>query len=107
MDEAEEIKKRKMEELQNKAQQEQEQQSIQQEKELQKQSILRSLMTNEARERLGRVKMARPDFGAQVEEVLIQMAQQGRLNQKLTEPALVSILRQLQGQKRDFKIQRL
>lgn len=107
MDEAEEIKKKKMEELQKRMEQEEEQQSQQQQYELQKQSILRSLLTNDARERLARVKMARPDFGAQIEDTLIQMVQQGRINQKVTEEILVSILRQAQGKKRDFKIQRL
>jgi len=108
LDETEEIKRRKLEELQKKAQNEQAMAYQQQQQEAQKQSVLRNLLTPEARERLGRVKVARPDYGAQVENLIVQLAQQGQIKQRIDEPTLIGLLKQIQGQvKRDFKIQRL
>ena len=112
MDDAEAIKKKKLEELQRRqaeaAQQQQGAGDVQarQAEELQKEAIMRTLLTPEARERLVRVKMARPDFGAQVENLIMQLAQQGRITQKLSEEMLLSLLRQVQGEKKDFKILR-
>jgi programmed cell death protein 5 len=113
MDEADEIKRRKYEEMRQRQQDQQqsdqqqtEGQSQQEMQEAQKQAILRTLLTADARERLVRIKMARPDFGAQVENLIIQLAQQGRITQKIDEEMLKSILRQLQGQKRDYTIHR-
>ena len=112
MDDAEAIKKKKLEELQRRqAEAAQQQQGAvdaqaRQAEELQKEAIMRTLLTPEARERLVRVKMARPDFGAQVENLIMQLAQQGRITQKLSEEMLLSLLRQVQGEKKDFKILR-
>ena len=75
MEDIEEIRKRKLEEL--KKIREQEQQQVQQE--LQKQLFFKQIMTPEARERLTRIKMANPAYAEQVEALLIQLAQSGRL----------------------------
>lgn len=108
MDEAEEIRKRKLEEMKKRAQEEQGRESQRQNEEIQKQALLRNLLTPEARERLGRVKIARPEYGSQVENLIIQLAQQGRIKQKIDEPALVGLLKQIQGQvKKDFNIHRI
>jgi len=108
LDEAEEIRKKKLEEMQRRAQEEQQMEQQRQSEEIQKQAILRGLLTPEARERLGRVKMARPDYGSQVETLIVQLAQQGRIKQKIDEPTLVGLLKQIQGQvKKDFNIRRL
>lgn len=107
MGEAEEIKRKKLEELQRKQQQTEEDQSNQQVQDLQKLAVLRALLTSGAKERLTRVKMGHPDLGAQVENLLIQLAQQGRIKQKVDENTLLNLLRQVQGQKKDFKIHRI
>lgn len=113
MDDAEAIKRKKLEELQRRqAEAASHQQSAadyeaRQAQELQKQAVLRALLLPEARERLVRVKMARPEFGAQVENLIMQLAQQGRIQQKMSEETLLALLRQVQGEKKDFKIQRL
>ncbi len=110
MDDAEAIKKKKLEELQRRqaeaTQQHQAADDAQARhaEELQKEAIMRTLLTPEARERLVRVKMARADFGAQVETIIMQLAQQGRITQKLSEEMLLSLLRQVKGEKRDFNI---
>jgi len=102
MGELDEIRKKKMEELKRK--QEDEQQTM--EAEVQRQLIFQQVMAPEARERLTRIKMANPEYAAQVENVLLQLIQQGRIKTRITEEMLKQILSQLQGQKKDFKITR-
>ncbi|HDM22680.1 MAG TPA: DNA-binding protein [Methanomicrobia archaeon] len=94
----EEIKKKKLEEL-KKAEEKQKM-------EIQKQLILRQILTNEARNRLVRIKMARPEFAEQVEMQLIQLAQTGKLQKKLTDEDLKVILRSLQEKKPKYRIMR-
>jgi programmed cell death protein 5 len=102
MGELDEIRKKKMEELKRK--QDDEQQTM--EAEVQRQLIFQQVMAPEARERLTRIKMANPEYAAQVENVLLQLIQQGRIKTRITEEMLKQILSQLQGQKKDFKITR-
>ncbi|MHC1604569.1 MAG: DNA-binding protein [Candidatus Methanofastidiosia archaeon] len=106
MDEAEEIKRKKAEELQKKMAEKKDQEVQMRIQELQKQAVLRTLLTKEARERLVRIKVARPDFASQIENMIIQLAQQGRIKQKIDDQALVGLLRQVQSKKKDFKIYR-
>ncbi|MFQ5891345.1 MAG: DNA-binding protein [Candidatus Methanofastidiosia archaeon] len=102
MEDVEEIRRKKLEEL--KAQQDAEQQRIQQE--LQKQVFLKQIMTSDARERLVRIKMANPQFAERVELFLIQMAQSGKLGQRIDDNYLKKLLSQLSGKKREFRIRR-
>lgn len=80
---------------------------MQQELELQKQALLRNILTPEARQRLANLKMVRPEFTDQLELQLIQLAQQGKLPIPLTDEQLKQILVQLQGRKRETKIRRM
>ncbi|MCD6467228.1 MAG: DNA-binding protein [Methanomicrobia archaeon] len=93
--EIEEIRRKKMEEL-KKAQN----------TEIQKQLVLRQILTNEARNRLVRIKMARPEFAEQIELQLIQLAQSGKLEKKISDEDLKNILRSLQQKKPKYKIMR-
>lgn len=90
--EIEEIRRKKMEEL-KKAQN----------TEIQKQLVLRQILTNEARNRLVRIKMARPEFAEQIELQLIQLAQSGKLEKKISDEDLKNILRSLQQKNRSIK----
>lgn len=102
-EELEAIRQRKLAQLQEqeatKAQEEQRAQL-----EAQKQSILRQILNEEARQRLANVRLARPQFAEAVELQLIQLAQQGAIKEKLTDNQLKDILRKIQGQKRDTKV---
>ncbi|HDD69541.1 DNA-binding protein [Candidatus Bathyarchaeota archaeon] len=105
--ELEELRKRKLLELQQKMAEEQKQAQIQQQLELQKQALLRKILTPEARQRLTNLKMVRPEFTEQLELQLIQLAQQGKIPIPLKDSQLKQILIQLQARKREPKIRRL
>lgn len=106
-DELEELRRRKLLALQQKFSEEQRQAQMEQQLELQKQTLLRKILTPEARQRLANLKMVRPEFTEQLELQLIQLAQQGKLPIPLTDAQLKQILIQLQSQKRETKIRRI
>lgn len=72
--------------------------------EAQKQSILSQILTEEARQRLTNVKLVRPQVAEAVELRLIQIAQQGGVKEKINDEQLKEILRKIQGQKRETKV---
>jgi programmed cell death protein 5 len=106
-DELEELRRKKLLALQQKATEEQRQSQMEQQLELQKQALLRKILTPEARQRLANLKMVKQEFTEQLELQLIQLAQQGKLPIPLTDVQLKQILIQLQSQKREIKIRRI
>ncbi len=72
----------------------------------QKEMILKQLLSSEARLRLNNVRMVKPDLAALVENYLIGMASQGRINSQISDDQLKQILMSVQQPKRDFKINR-
>ena len=105
-DELEELRRRKLMALQQRAD-EQRQAQMEQQVEVQKQALLKKILTPEARQRLANLRMVRPEFTDQLELQLIQLAQQGKLPIPLTDVQLKQILAQLQTQKRETKIRRV
>ncbi|MCG7851899.1 MAG: DNA-binding protein [Methanosarcinaceae archaeon] len=73
----------------------------------QKQSILRQILTPEARERLTTLKMSRKEMAEQLESQLIMVAQSGRLQSKIDDEKLKLLLSQLQPKKRKTTITRV
>jgi len=71
-----------------------------------KEQALRTLLSPEARLRLNNVRMVKPDLAAMVENYLLGMASQGRLNKQISDDQLKQILLSIQQPKRDFKINR-
>ena len=117
MSELDEIRQKRMAELQaqqaamqNQAQQQAMAQAQQQEAqaqfEAQKKQILAQIMTPEARTRLANLKLTKPELVNQIELQLIQSAQAGSLRGKVTDEQLKVLLRQIAGQKREIKITR-
>ena len=108
-DELEQIRKRKLLSMQNRAalSDEQRQTQAEQQMEQQKQALLAKILTPEARQRLNNLKMVKKDFTDQMELQLIDMAQSGRLPIPLSDTQLKSILIQLQSRKRETTIRRI
>lgn len=110
MDELEEIRRRKLRELQERqgAQQDQEdaaeEQAAQQEAAVER--LLQQLLDSEARERLTRIRMSRPEFAERVTRQLVALAQSGRLQGRLSDDDLRQILAQLTPKDRDPTITR-
>ncbi len=69
-------------------------------------SFLQQVLEPEARERLTRIRMSRPDFANKVIQQLAALAQAGRLPGRLTDEQFRQILAQLTPQDRDMKITR-
>ena len=120
MSDLDEIRQKRMAELQaqqaaaqqQQAQQQQvaaqqmQQQEAQAQFEAQKKQILGQILTPEARNRLANLKLTKPELVNQIELQLIQSAQSGSLRGKVTDEQLKVLLRQIAGQKREIKITR-
>src|SRR5439155_979585 len=72
----------------------------------QRQTILRQILTPEARERLGRIELAYPELKENIENQLIQLAQSGRVQRQIDDPTLRQILERVIPKRRDIKIER-
>jgi len=109
MDDIEAIRKKKLRDLQQQQQafsQEDFEETQQKEFEDQKKHILRAILTDDARERLGRIKVARPEMADNLENQLIMLAQSGRLKNKINDEQLRELLSKLLPKKRDITIRR-
>jgi DNA-binding TFAR19-related protein (PDSD5 family) len=71
-----------------------------------KKSILNSILSREAAERLGRVRAVNPELAAQVELHLIQIYQSGRIKGIVTDAQMKDILKIL-STKKNIRIKRL
>ncbi|WP_266078808.1 DNA-binding protein [Haladaptatus caseinilyticus] len=105
-DRLEELRKKKMEELQDQKQQEDAQQQAQQQADAQKQALLRQYLTDGARKRLNSVRMSKPQFADQVEQQILAIAQSGRINGKIDDQKMKELLRELKPDKKSFNIKR-
>lgn len=106
MSDIEELRQKKMQELQQQAAQEQSQAQMQQEMEMQKKQIMMQILTTEARSRLANLRLTKPDFVNQIEIQLIQLVQSGRVQGKITDKQLKDLLKKLSGTKREINISR-
>ena len=105
----EEIRKKKLMELQRRylEQQKAEEEAARQEMELEAQldAIMRRILTPEARERLGRVKLVKPELARQVQLVLVQLYQAGQITEPIDDAKLKRILAQIDERtRREYRI---
>jgi programmed cell death protein 5 len=106
--ELEELRRRRMRQLQD----EQmggagaAQQAEAQRREAERAEILRRILSPEARERLGRIRLAKPDIAASIEQQLISLAASGRLQRQVDDATLRSLLERMMPEKRDITITR-
>ena len=104
----EELRQKKMEQLQDRAESQGEggQEAAQQQAEAQKKAVLRQHLTDEARKRLNTVKMSKPQFGEQVERQVVSLARSGRLQGKIDDEKMKQLLKELKPDSKSFDIQR-
>lgn len=105
MDDLEEIRRRKLMELQRQKELEElQKEEMRRQVEAQKKAILRAILEPEAKERLSRLKLAHPEIAEAVENQLIYLVQAGRIQSKITDKMLVEILKRVQPKKRETRI---
>lgn len=103
-EELEELRRRKMAQLQQQAMLEQ-QEAQEDEIRAQRAAILRQILTTEARSRLTNLSMVKPAFAEQLENELIRLAQTKRLPEiPITDKTLKTMLAQLRSRQRETKI---
>lgn len=114
MSDIEELRRKRMQQLQQQASQQASQQAAQaesqehmrQELEAQKRQAMMQILTPEARSRLANIRLTKPEFVDQIELQLIQLAQMGRIKSQISDDELKVLLTKLAGQKREIKITR-
>jgi programmed cell death protein 5 len=110
MTDIDEIRRKRMQQIQQQAAQQsseaESQEQMNREVETQKKQAMMQLLTPEARARLANIRLTKPEFVDQIEMQLIQLAQAGRVQSKITDDQLKELLRKLIGQKREIKISR-
>ena len=105
--ELEDIRRKKLQELRGNLAAEEQRAERQKTLEMQKKALLRQVLTTEARQRLNRIKLVKPQFAERIELQLIQVAQSGRVRLPISDPQLKTILRNLQSPKREIKFRRI
>jgi programmed cell death protein 5 len=111
--ELDELRRRRVQQLQDMQLQEagQAQAYAQQEAEMQRRDqeraeVLRRILTPEARERLGRIRLAKPEVANSVEQQLIALAASGRLQRQVDDVTLRQLLERVMPERREIKITR-
>ena len=102
----EELRRRKMAELQAQAQNSEAQAAARAEANAQKEVVLRAILEPEARERLTRVRMARPEVAESLENQLLVLYQQGRVRQRIDDETLRQLLARVTPKSRETTIER-
>ena len=108
-DELEEIRRRKMLEMQAESQKKEE---MERQYQAQKDAILRKILSPEARSRLANLRMVKAEFVQAIEVQLIQLAQSGQLARAgyqipISDEALKQLLQRSQKTKREPKIRHI
>jgi DNA-binding TFAR19-related protein (PDSD5 family) len=104
MNDIEEIKRKKLEELKKQQQNSSEDYQIQQQV-AQLESMVKVVLTKKALERYGNLKTAHPELAMQLLSLLGQAIQNGRIK-RVDDEALKNLLRRIQPKKHKFKITR-
>ena len=68
-----------------------------------KKRVMKVILSKEAMERLGRIKLVKPELAAQLELYLVQLYQSGKIKGAISEEQMKLILETLSARK-EFKI---
>ncbi|MCD4740716.1 DNA-binding protein [archaeon] len=104
-DELEELRKRKLAQMQEGIARQQEAQEQENAMEVQKEVLLKQVLTPEAKSRLTNIKLANPEFATQIEYLLLRLYQTGQVK-KIDDQQLKAILLKITKNKRDITITR-
>ncbi|XP_010243697.1 PREDICTED: DNA-binding protein DDB_G0278111 [Nelumbo nucifera] len=105
--ELEAIRQRRMQELmaqhgignqQNSEQQKAQEEAKREAADERRQMMLSQILSSEARERLARIALVKPEKARGVEDVLLRAAQMGQIVEKVSEERLISLLEQINNQ---------
>ncbi|GMI77730.1 Programmed Cell Death protein 5 [Hibiscus trionum] len=105
--ELEAIRQRRMQELmaarqgagsQQNPDQQKAQEEAKREADERRQMMLSQILSSEARERLARIALVKPEKARGVEDVLLRAAQTGQIVEKVSEERLISLLEQINTQ---------
>ncbi len=111
--ELEELRRRRLRQLQDQqiggassAQAYAAQEAEMQRREAERAELLRRILTPEARERLGRIRLAKPEIASSVEQQLLSLAASGRLQRQVDDATLRALLERMMPERRDITITR-
>lgn len=103
--ELEEIRRRKLLELQRQLEEEEKRKALEAEMRARKEAILRRILTDQARERLANIRLVKPELAEAAENLVIQLVQAGQLIPPVTDEQVKALLLRLDSQaRREFKI---
>ena len=106
MDELDELRQKRLQEIMAAQQQEEMQEQAQLQHQVhQLEAMVKAVMTKEAMERYGNIKAAHPERAVQVMVVLAQLLQAGQLK-SVDDSTMKQVLARLQPEKKEFKITR-
>ena len=108
-EELERLREEKMEQLQDQQggeEAEEAREAQREQREAQKKALLRQHLTDEARKRLNTIKMSKPQFGEQVEQQVVALAQSGRIQGRIDDEKMKAILKELQPEDQSYDIRR-
>ena len=77
-----------------------------QRREAERSEALRRILTPDARERLGRIRLAKPDVANAVEQQLLSLAASGRIQRPIDDPTLRALLERIAPDRREIRITR-
>jgi len=73
----------------------------------QKETMLKQVLSSDARLRLNNVRMVKPDLADLVENYILNLSVQGKISGQISDEQLKQILSSAQQPKRDFKFNRV
>jgi len=73
----------------------------------QKETMLKQVLSSDARLRLNNVRMVKPDLADLVENYILNLSVQGKISGQISDEQLKQILLSAQQPKRDFKFNRV
>lgn len=110
MDDLEALRKKRLQELQERqaslAQEQENAAEAAQQQDAALESLLQQILEPEAFARFTNIRLSRPDFAVSVSKQLAALAQSGRLQRRLTDGDFREVLAQLSPKSRDINITR-